>query len=323
MMRGISRHALLYTEMVTVGAVLHGDRERLLGFDEDERPLSLQLGGDDPQTLAQCARIAEGLGFDEINLNVGCPSDRVQSGRFGACLMGDPERVAEAVGAMRAASSKPITVKHRIGIDERDSYEDLERFVETVASSGCDRFSVHARKAWLTGLSPKENRDIPPLRYEDVYRLKASHPGLVIEINGGVRTLEEARQHLGRVDAVMVGRAAFDDPFAWAAADGELFASDSAAPTRREVIERMIEYAERAAEAGVFLSHVARPMLGLISAKPGARTWRRHLTVHSVRQGAGPEVIRDAMSLVPDHVLDEPGARRCAAEGTQEGGLTS
>ena len=218
-LRRITRHTLLYTEMVTTGAVIHGDRERLLGFDLREKPVALQLGGDDPRALAECARIGEGFGYDEINLNVGCPSDRVQKGRIGACLMAEPERVADGVEAMRAAVSIPVTVKHRIGIDHLDRYEDMARFVTTVAAAGSDRFTVHARIAWLQGLSPKENRDIPPLRYDDVYRLKREHPDLSIEINGGVRSLDGVEEHLREVDAVMIGRAACDDPYLFAEAD--------------------------------------------------------------------------------------------------------
>ncbi|MDX1387987.1 MAG: tRNA dihydrouridine(20/20a) synthase DusA, partial [Acidobacteriota bacterium] len=211
--REITRRTLLYTEMITTGAVLQGDRDFLLGFSPEERPLALQLGGDDPEALSECARIAEDRGYDEVNLNVGCPSDRVRQGRFGACLMAEPERVADAVAAMREATSVPVTVKHRIGIDDLDRYEDMALFVRTVAGAGCDRFSVHARKAVLGGLSPKANRTVPPLRYEDVHRLKREHPGLRIEINGGIASLEEVRRQLEFVDGVMIGRAAYDDPF--------------------------------------------------------------------------------------------------------------
>ncbi len=222
-MRQITRRTLLYTEMVTMNAILHGDRESLLGYSEEEHPIALQLGGDDPGKLAECAKIAEDWGYDEVNLNVGCPSDRVQKGRFGACLMAYPDVVARSVEAMREACGLAVTVKHRIGVDDLDQYEDMKRFVETVARAGCDRFSVHARKAWLQGLSPKENREVPPLRYEDVYRLKDEFRDLKIEINGGIKTLAETKTHLERVDAVMIGRAAYDNPYVFAEVDREIF----------------------------------------------------------------------------------------------------
>lgn len=298
--RRITRRTLLYTEMVTTGAVTHGDRERLLGYEMDEKPLAVQLGGDDPISLARCAKLAEDLGYDEVNLNVGCPSDRVQKGSFGACLMARPEVVAESVAAMRAAVKMPVTVKHRIGIEGLEGYEDLARFVKTVATAGCDRFVVHARIAVLGGLSPKENRSVPPLRYEDVYRLKEEHPGLRIEINGGITTLDRARSHLERVDGVMIGRAAYDDPYLLASADRDLFGDANATPPRRrEVAESMISYIERWRARNLYLSHVTRHMLGLYAGKPGARAWRRHLTVESVRPGAGAEVVRQALEFVP------------------------
>lgn len=298
--RLLTRHALLYTEMVTTGAVLHGDRERLLGFDPAERPLALQLGGDDPGDLAACARIAEDLGYDEVDLNVGCPSDRVQRGSFGACLMARPETVAEGVAAMRATVRIPVTVKHRIGIDDRDRYEDLAAFVETVSAAGCDRFIVHARKAVLGGLSPKENRSVPPLRHGDVHRLKQEFPRLRIEINGGITSLEQVRGHLQKVDGVMVGRAAYDDPYLLAEVDRDVFGDAGAAvPTRREVVEAMVPFVERCRERDVFLSRIVRPMLGLYARIPGARAWRRTLTVESVRPGAGAEVLHRALEHVP------------------------
>ncbi len=238
--------------MVTTGAVLKGDRERSLGFDEREKPLALQLGGDDPRDLAACARIAEELGYDEVNLNVGCPSDRVQKGRFGACLMAEPERVADAVGAMRRAVALPVTVKHRIGIDDLDRYEDMRAFVETVAAAGCDRFSVHARKAWLSGLSPKQNREIPPLDYERVYRLKADFPALEIVINGGILDLEAAEAHLARgVDGVMIGRAAYQNPYVLAEVDRRFFGDSAAPPSRAAVVRSLVSYAEAAGRRGV------------------------------------------------------------------------
>ncbi len=306
-LRRITRRSLLYTEMVTTGAILRGDDpERFLDFHPDERPLALQLGGDHPAELAACARLAEERGYDEVNLNVGCPSERVQSGSFGVCLMGEPERVARAVAAMREAVSIPVTVKHRIGYDDLDRYEDMLRFVETVAAAGADRFTVHARKAWLRGLSPKENRDVPPLRYAEVHRLKAERPELVIEINGGIRSLDEVREHRGRVDAVMVGRAAYDDPFALAAADRELFGEGDEPPTRRRVVAEIVAYAEDLVRRGEPVSRLTRHVLGLFAGRPGARAWRRHLSEHAHREGAGAEVIADAAARVPGEVLDPP-----------------
>jgi len=309
-LRRITRRTLLYTEMIPIWAVVHGDGERALAFSPEERPLALQLGGDDPTLLAECARRAEDLGYDEVNLNVGCPSGRVQQGNFGVCLMGAPDRVAEAVEAMRRAVSIPVTVKHRIGFDELDRYEDMLRFVDRVAAAGCDRFTVHARKAWLRGLNPKQNRNVPPLRYDEVYRLKEERPGLEIEINGGIRTLAAVREHLDRgVDGVMVGRAAYDDPYFLAGADREVFAATgetaAPAPTRRELVEAMVPYAERMVAGGDALHHLARHMLGLFAGRPGARAWRRHLTEAARGPDAAPAVLLEAAARVPDEVLDE------------------
>ncbi len=320
LMRAVTRRCLLYTEMLTTGAVLHGDRERLLGFDPRERPLAIQLGGDDPAELARAARVAEQLGYDEIDLNVGCPSDRVQQGRFGACLMAEPDRVARAVEAMRAAVALPVTVKHRIGIDDLDRYEDLERFVRRVAAAGCDRFVIHARKAWLTGLSPKQNRTVPPLRYSDVHRLKAALPGLAIEINGGFTSLAQVREQLQRVDGVMIGRAAYDDPFMLATADREVFGENAPAPTRRAVVEAMLPYIEQWRARDVALGTLTRHMLGLVNARPGARAWRRHLSERAGRPGAGPELLREGLRLVPDEVWDErPGPAAAPAAAARAG----
>jgi tRNA-dihydrouridine synthase A len=304
-LRCLTRRSLLYTEMITAGAVLHGDREPL-DFSPVERPLALQLGGDDPDALARCAELAAARGYDEVNLNVGCPSERVQKGRFGACLMAEPDRVAAAVRAMRRAVGLPVTVKHRIGIDDLDSYADMARFVATVAAAGCDRFTVHARKAWLTGLDPRQNRTVPPLRYEEVYRLKAELPDLVIEINGGIRDLAAARAHLAAgVDAVMIGRAAYDDPWALAAADRDLFADPAPPLSRRQVVTALARYAAEQGSRGVPVQRIARHAHGLFANRPGARAWRRHLAENAHRDGAGPEVFLAAVARVPAEVLDE------------------
>lgn len=307
-MRLITRRTLLYTEMKTTGAVLHGNQEKILGFSAEEKPLALQLGGDDPGELAESARIAAGCGFDEINLNVGCPSDRVQRGNFGACLMADPQLVARGVQAMRRAVSLPITVKHRIGIDELQEYEHLANFVEVVAAAGCDRFIVHARIAVLGGLNPKENRSVPPLRYEDIYRLKEQFPHLRIEINGGIKSVREIQEHLQRVDGVMVGRAAYENPYLFATVD-RLFYQDARPPlTRRQVIEAMAGYVEACRQQGIYPNRVTRHMLGLFAGRPGARSWRRSLSENAHKPGCGPEVLFQAMAGIPNDVLDElPG----------------
>lgn len=297
-MRRLTKRTLLYTEMVTAPALLHGDRVRHLQFHPDEHPIALQLGGDDPAELAECAQIAVGAGYDEVNLNVGCPSDRVQSGRFGACLMARPEIVAECVERMRAAVSVPITVKHRIGIDTIDRYEDMLNFVDRVADSGCDRFSVHARKAWLQGLSPKENRTVPPLRYADVYRLKAERPALVIELNGGVKTLEECQTHLAQLDAVMIGRAAYDDPLLFRTVDQRLFGSQDAPVDARDAVLEMADYIAAHIESGGRLQHVTRHLMGLFTGLPGARKWRRVLSTEGVRPDADFKVVERALSMV-------------------------
>ncbi len=293
--RLLTREALLYSEMVTSGAILHGDRERHLAFSPEEKPVALQLAGDDPEALAESARIGAGYGYDEINLNVGCPSDRVQRGRFGACLMFRPDQVARLVAAMRNAVEIPVTVKHRIGVDDLDRYEDMADFVAKVAEAGCDRFIVHARKAWLKGLSARENRTVPPLRYEDVYRLKEEFPDLAIEINGGIRSLDDAEEPLRKVDGVMIGRAAYDDPYMLAEADRKLFGSVSPPPSREEVARRMVPYIEQCLAEGRPLVRVTRHMLGLFAGVRGARAWRRVLTVGSCREGAGPELVLEAL----------------------------
>ncbi len=297
--RLLAPHALLYTEMVTTAAIRHGDRRRLLAFDAAERPLALQLGGSEPGELAFAARIGEDFGYDEINLNCGCPSPRVRKGAFGACLMAEPERVADCVAAMRAAVSLPVTVKCRIGIDEHDDYDFLRRFVEIVAAAGCEVFIVHARKAWLDGVSPKQNREVPPLRHDFVHRLGVERPDLVIVANGGIRSLAEVRHHLGRVDGVMLGREAYQNPWRLAELDRALF-GPGAPESRMEVVVAMAAYAARQSGAGVPLKAIARHMLGLFNGLPGARSWRRTLGEGMVRADASPELLPDAASRVRD-----------------------
>ena len=310
-LRQLTAHALLYTEMVTSGAVLHGNRERLLGFDACEHPVALQIGGSGPRELAEAARIGADFGYDEINLNVGCPSDRVQSGRFGACLMAEPELVAASVAAMAGAVSLPVTVKCRIGIDDQDSEADLERFVRAVADAGCRTIVVHARKAWLEGLSPKQNREVPPLDYGRVHRLKQAHPELEIVINGGIATLDDAEAHLARVDGVMLGRAAYQTPYLLAEVDRRFHGAASPVPTRGEVLERFLPYVERKLGEGVRLHRMTRHILGLFQGQPGARAFRRHLSERACRPGAGADVLREAARLVTDAGR---GAMRVAAE---------
>ncbi len=308
LLRLISRHVLLHTEMVTAEALVRGDPVRWLAHHPSEHPLALQVGGADPGVLARCARLGAVYGYDEINLNVGCPSDRVQSGRFGACLMAEPRRVADCVAAMRAAVSIPVTVKTRIGIDDHDDYDFLARFVDAVAAAGCDGFIVHARKAWLAGLSPKANREIPPLRHERVHRLKRERPDLRIVINGGIRTLAEARRQLAHVDGVMIGREAYHNPYLLAEADGLLYGDVRRAPSRHEVLERYLPYVEAERTRGTPLAPMARHLLGLFQGRPGARAWRRHLSEHGHRRGAGPEVLREAARRVRPDPAHAPSA---------------
>ena len=276
--RRITRHTLLYTEMVTTGALLHGDRERFLAYHDDEHPLALQLGGSDPHLLAACARLGAEHGYDEINLNVGCPSDRVQHGRFGACLMAEPSLVADCVKAMRDVVDVPVTVKHRIGIDDIDSYDALCEFVGTIAAAGCDAVIVHARKAWLSGLSPKENRVIPPLRYDIVHRLKRDFPSLPVVINGGIESLDAAQEQLGHVDGAMIGRAAYHDPWMLAEADHRIFGAPGRKLSRPDIAEAMQPYLHDQAARGVPPARITRHMLGLYRGTPGARTWRQRLS---------------------------------------------
>jgi tRNA-dihydrouridine synthase A len=299
-LRLISRQALLYTEMVTTGAVLHGDCQRLLAFDPMEHPLALQLGGSEPLELARCARIAEELGYDEVNLNAGCPSDRVQSGRFGACLMAEPDLVAECMSAMKEAVAIPVTIKTRIGIDDRDSYSQLTHFVDRIAAAGCQVFIIHARKAWLQGLSPKENREIPPLRYQVVYRLKNDFPDLNIIINGGITDLNQAGHHLQFVDGAMIGRAAYHNPYLLAPVDQGFFGAATPPLTRHQVIEYFLPYVERQLTRGNRLGSMTRHILGLFQGQPGARAWRRHLSENAHRPGARVEVIIGALRQLPE-----------------------
>ena len=295
--RLLTRRALLYSEMVTADAVLHGDRARLLAFSPEEHPVALQLGGSDPARLAEAAAIGEAEGYDEINLNVGCPSDRVREGRFGACLMAEPVLVARAIEAMRGRVRVPVTVKCRIGIDEQDSEADLERFIKVVAGAGCRTFIVHARKAWLGGLSPKENREVPPLDHARVHRLKAEHPRLEIVINGGIASLDEALAHLAKVDGAVIGRAAYQNPYLLASVDRRLFGETRPPPSRGAVLEALIPYTERHLRAGGRLNNVTRHILGLYHGQPRARAFRRHLSERAPRDGAGIEVLLDAMKL--------------------------
>ncbi len=293
--RQLSRRALLYTEMVTAPAIIHGKREKLLGFDPAEHPVALQIGGSDPRELAEAAAIGASFGYDEINLNIGCPSDRVQAGRFGACLMAEPGLVADCIAAMAGAVSAPVTVKCRIGIDDQDSEADLARFVEAVAATGCSTFVVHARKAWLNGLSPKQNRDVPPLDYDRVYRLKAARPDLTIVINGGIETLAEAETHLAHVDGVMLGRAAYQNPALLLDVDERLFGGPRRSHHPADPVLQMVPYIEQQLARGEKLSAITRHMVGIVQGIPGARAFRRHLTEGAVRPGAGIGVIFDAL----------------------------
>jgi tRNA-dihydrouridine synthase A len=297
-LRQISHNALLYTEMMTTGALIHGNRKKFLAFNSAEHPLALQLGGSQPQEMAQCARLAEQAGYNEVNINVGCPSDRVQNGCFGASLMATPEIVAECVGEMVVATSLPVTVKHRIGIDDQDSYEDLERFVECVSAAGCNTFIVHARKAWLQGLSPKENRSVPPLDYARVYRLKKEHPDLEIIINGGVKTLDEAAEHLAYVDGVMMGREAYQNPYVLADVDARFFSCEQQRPSRDAILQSMLPYIENELGQGVRLNKITRHFMGLFHGQEGARAWRRTLSEMANRKGAGLEVLEAAWDCV-------------------------
>jgi tRNA-dihydrouridine synthase A len=296
--RKLSARALLYTEMLTTGAIIHGDRQRLLGFNVSEHPVALQLGGSDPAHLSTAAKIGEDFGYDEINMNVGCPSDRVQEGRFGACLMAEPKLVADCVAAMKRAVAIPVTVKCRIGIDDQEPERALRILARAVVEAGADALVVHARKAWLQGLSPKENREVPPLDYDLVYRLKAELPHVPVIINGGIPSIEEARAHLGHVDGVMLGRAAYQEPWRLLDADRVLFDEAPPAASMKDAIEAFIPYVEQELARGIRLHAMTRHLVGAFHAVPGARAFRRHLAENATRSGAGVSVLRDAMALV-------------------------
>jgi tRNA-dihydrouridine synthase A len=296
--RQLSRHALLYTEMVTALAIRHGERARLLGFDPAEQPVALQIGGSDPKLLAEASKWGEDYGYREINLNVGCPSDRVQTGRFGACLMAEPELVRDCVGEMRHAVQVPVTVKCRIGIDDQDEEEDFNRFIDRVMEAGVDTFIVHARKAWLKGLSPKENREIPPLNHGRVYRLKQRHPQLTIVINGGIATIGEAEEHLRHVDGVMLGRAAYHTPWILNEVDSRMFGAGAGASSPLDIVERMKPYIAEQLKRGVWLQNITRHMLGLFHGMSGGRLWRRVLSEEASRPGAGLDVLEKAAEQV-------------------------
>jgi len=297
-LRLITRYSLLYTEMITVGAIIHGDRSRHLDYNQEEHPVAIQLGGSNPDDLALCARIAEDYGYDEVNLNVGCPSNRVQSGMFGACLMAKPTLVAECVSAMQNVVNIPVTVKHRIGIDENDSVEELFEFVEKVAEAGCNTFIVHARKAWLKGLSPKQNRDIPPLRYDVAHELKRAMPQLEILINGGVRDLETAEEQLKFVDGVMMGREAYHNPYMLSEVDSRFYDSEDKILTRFEIVEALYPYIEKELSKGERLHTVTRHILGLFNGLPGAKKWRRYLSENATKREAGIEVLYSSLDCL-------------------------
>lgn len=297
-LRLLSKHALLYTEMVNSGTIIHGDKDYHLGFHSDEHPIALQVGGSDPADLAEATKAAVKYSYDEINLNCGCPSDRVQKGRFGACLMSEPQLVADCVRAMNSAGNIPVTIKSRIGIDDFDDYQYLVNFIEPIIDAGCDTFIVHARKAWLKGLSPKQNREIPPLNYERVYQLKQDFPNLNISINGGVTTLAEVKEHLKHVDGVMVGREAYHNPYLLAEVDREIFGDDHPIPSRLEVYEQFAAFAQSHLDNGLKLSHMTRHILGLFQGLPGARKFRRHLSENAPKPGATVDVLWEALEAM-------------------------
>jgi len=300
--RLLTKESLLYTEMITTGAIIHG-RGDFLAYNKQEHPVSLQLGGSNPTDLAICAKLASERGYDEINLNVGCPSDRVQNGRFGACLMAEPDLVADCIKSMKDTVDIPVTVKTRIGIDELDSYEFLTAFISKVhEEGGCYDFTIHARKAWLSGLSPKENREIPPLDYVRAYQLKKDFPHLNVSLNGGIKTLEEAIGHLQHIDGVMVGREAYQSPYILASVDQQLFGVERPIKKRSQVVREMYPYMENQLSKGVYLGHMTRHMLGLFQSMPGARQWRRYISENAHKKGAGIEVVEMALAKIPEEL---------------------
>ena len=297
-LRLISRRVMLYTEMLTTGALIHGDKNYFLAFNEEEHPLALQLGGSDPVAMAECALMAQDIGYDEVNINIGCPSNRVKSGQFGACLMANPVLVADCVQFMQSRVSIPVTIKTRIGIDEQDSYEELVNFVQLVSQAGCKSFIIHARKALLSGLSPRKNREIPPLKYDRVYAIKNDFPDLEIIINGGILTIEQCREHMHRVDGVMIGRAICNNPYLLASVDQDIFQESKPTVSRHEILQQYIEYIESQLSKDVHLSHMSRHILGLFQGHQGARAYRRLLSEKAYKPGAGIQVIKEAMQLV-------------------------
>lgn len=303
-MRQITKKTLLYTEMVTTGAILFGDKNKHLEFSDLENPLVLQLGGDNPDQLSECAKIAQNYGYSEVNLNVGCPSERVQQGNFGACLMATPQLVAQCVAKMQSVIEIPVTVKNRIGIDDNDSYENLYNFVKIVSEAGCQRFIIHARKAILKGLSPKENRTIPPLKYDFVYNLKKDFPQLIIEINGGIKTLEEVKDHLKYTDGVMLGRAAYENPYIFSKIDSEIFNENTEIPTRREIIENMIPYLENNLKKDIWINKTLIHILGLFNNQPGSKIWKRYLSENMHKKNSDISILTEAIKLMSDDILD-------------------
>ena len=299
-LRLMSRHAYLYTEMVTTGALIYGNRNRYLQFNAEEHPVALQLGGSDPKDLTECAKMAQDYGYNEININVGCPSARVQKGAFGACLMAEPQLIAECIDTMGLAVNIPITVKNRIGIDEQNEEQSLRQFIDVVSQSGCNTFIIHARKAWLKGLSPKENRDVPPLNYDLVHQIKREYPQLEIIINGGIKTIESSLEHLQAVDGVMLGREVYHNPYLMMQVDAIIYSDEVATQSRKQVLQQYFPYIEQQMGQGVYLKQLSRHLLGLFHGIPGAKAWRRHVSENAYKEGAGIEVLLQAMELVSD-----------------------
>ena len=299
-LRLISKHTWLYTEMLTTNSLIHGDAERFLQYNASEHPLALQLGGSDPKDLASCCEMANQFGYDEVNLNVGCPSDRVKSGRFGASLMAEPMLVARCVEAMQVKSNAPVTVKCRLGIDDQDEYDDLKNFIKIVSAGGCKIFIIHARKAWLQGLSPKENRDIPPLNYSIVHRIKEEFPQLEVIINGGFKTIEQSKLQLASIDGVMIGREAYHNPYILAQADREIYGDERTIPSRKEILQQFLPYIEDQLSSGLALTAISRHILGLFQGLPGAKAWRRYISENAHKKGAGVNVVEKALTFVTE-----------------------